>query len=149
MTDPKKLITTPCSEDWNAMTGDEQLRHCEKCDTDVLDLTGMTAVEIQTLKTKNGGKLCGMFRLGPAVVRPLAVGTGIASLALASCSQEEIQVVGGIGHVPSKPSDVSRHDAKPFSDAPEKPISVKPTIGKSPERPFLLGIICEPPKKRN
>jgi len=63
------------------MTGDEKSRFCDKCTTHVHDLTGMNHEEILALKVQNGGKLCGSFRLP----KPLILGAGIASLALASC----------------------------------------------------------------
>lgn len=35
-------IAEPCGEDWDAMTGDEQRRHCEHCAKNVTDLSQMT-----------------------------------------------------------------------------------------------------------
>jgi hypothetical protein len=81
---PKDLIPTPCHEDWNAMTGDHQRKFCGKCSTHVHDLTDYSEEEILALKVQNGGKLCGAFRL----VKPLTIGVGIASLALASCQKD-------------------------------------------------------------
>lgn len=76
------------------MSGDEQLRHCQKCDTYVHNLTGMTDAEIMELRKENGGKLCGSFRMGPSLAKPLALGSGIASLALVACTKSEPPLVG-------------------------------------------------------
>ena len=89
---PKDLIPTLCHEDWNAMTGGQQRKFCGKCSTHVHDLTDYSEEEILALKVQNGGKLCGVFRL----TKPLTIGAGIASLALASCQPEPIPRAGSI-----------------------------------------------------
>ena len=55
------------------------------------DLTDYSEDEILALKVQNGGKLCGSFRLA----KPLSIGAGIASLALAAC-QPEPELLGEI-----------------------------------------------------
>lgn len=42
-------IPTPCPMDWDRMSGDERVRHCEACGKDVHDLTAMSPDEIVTL----------------------------------------------------------------------------------------------------
>lgn len=40
------LITEPCSERWDAMDGDGKRRMCARCSKTVVDLSGMTEVEV-------------------------------------------------------------------------------------------------------
>ncbi|GAB5544634.1 MAG: hypothetical protein SangKO_043940 [Sandaracinaceae bacterium] len=42
-------VAEPCTEDWNAMTGEGFRRHCALCDRDVFDLGGMTADDAEQL----------------------------------------------------------------------------------------------------
>lgn len=145
---PSDFIPQPCRENWHAMTGDEKKRHCEKCNTHVHDLTGMDAEEILALREKNGGRLCGAFRIG----RPIALGSGIASLALASCSDKggglggEV-VAGGICPPPKEEPAGGKKSAKPAEDAPPKPVA--PPEKADAEVPRMMaGVIC-PPKNPN
>ncbi len=148
---PCDFIPKPCKEDWHAMSGDEQRRHCEKCDTHVHDLTGMSSEEILAMRRKNGGKLCGAFRLG----RPIALGSGIASLALASCSEQkgkEVVLPGIVCEPPPKEEPIDRkHTTKsPSKPKSEQRASAKPFENKKPNKlgpdvvPMLLGDICLP-----
>lgn len=97
---------------------------------------------------KNGGRLCGAFRIG----RPIALGSGIASLALASCSDKgeglggEV-VAGGICPPPKEESAGGRKSAKPAEDAPPKPVTPPEKAAAEVPR-MMLGVIC-PPKNPN
>ncbi|CAN5896913.1 hypothetical protein BH11MYX2_BH11MYX2_24120 [soil metagenome] len=51
-------VATPCSADWNQMTGDERARHCGECKKDVFNLSGMTRDEAQALMIEKNGQLC-------------------------------------------------------------------------------------------
>jgi len=129
---PFDYIPKPCKEDWHQMTGNEKRRHCEKCDTHVVDLTGMSEDEIFELREKNGGELCGVFRLSSSLAKPLAIGTGIASLALAACeTKREVVVPGVICPPPAKNEPVKKKHVAP----PSKKLPV----------PILRGEICAPP----
>ena len=144
---PRDYIPKPCKEDWNQMTGNEKRRHCEKCDTHVVDLTGLSTNEILSLREKNGGKLCGAFRLGQmssSMVKPLVLGSGIASLALASCSNPE-PVLAGVICAPPEKEVTPRSAAKPA----HKPKAPKLPEIVEPDSPILLGDICIPPAKPN
>ncbi len=138
MNEPRKFIKTPCHEDWNLMSGDEKVRHCKKCDTHVHDLTGMTEEEITALYRKKGGKLCGRFSLVPGLAKPLAVGTGIASLALAACQSQSVSDNGNTDSVDA--GNASRNEAQPFPKTPKEEIGE----GQSSEPPAVLGIVCLP-----
>jgi hypothetical protein len=38
-------IASPCAADWNAMTGDERVRHCGACKKDVFNLSALTLAD--------------------------------------------------------------------------------------------------------
>ncbi|MBX7195109.1 MAG: hypothetical protein K1X94_23850 [Sandaracinaceae bacterium] len=46
---PRLRIASPCGEDWNAMVGNERVRHCSRCEKDVFDLSAMTSHEVLSL----------------------------------------------------------------------------------------------------
>lgn len=159
---PKDLIPTPCHEDWNAMTGGQKRKFCGKCSTQVHDLTDFNEEEILALKVQNGGKLCGAFRL----TKPLTIGAGIASLALAACQPEPVDTVGIICPPAqnsetenTQPIEVLRGRVslstpnvnKPNSGEPNKidPPTSLPSIEKQiPHDGLMLGKIALPKEKQ-
>src|SRR5688500_12674831 len=42
-------VASPCSADWNAMTGDDRARHCGSCNKTVFNLSGMSRDEAEEL----------------------------------------------------------------------------------------------------
>jgi len=54
-------VASPCTADWNAMTGDERTRHCHKCDKQVFNLSDMTRAEAEALIVEKQGKLCARY----------------------------------------------------------------------------------------
>lgn len=54
-------VATPCHADWNAMTGDDQLRFCPSCAKNVYNLSAMTSDEAQALLQEKEGRLCIRF----------------------------------------------------------------------------------------
>lgn len=51
-------IATPCSADWDAMSGDERVRFCGECSLHVYNLSAMTRDEAEALLAKKEGRLC-------------------------------------------------------------------------------------------
>ncbi len=57
-------ITSPCHEDWQAMTPSESGRHCASCDKTVTDVTGMRGDEARAVltdvdrRTRAGEQVC-------------------------------------------------------------------------------------------
>ena len=54
-------VASPCQADWNAMTGNEQVRFCELCKLNVYNLSGMTREKAESLVREREGKLCVRF----------------------------------------------------------------------------------------
>lgn len=54
-------IASPCSQDWNAMIGDERKRYCGECKLNVYNLSGMNKTEAENLIMNAEGRLCVRF----------------------------------------------------------------------------------------
>jgi hypothetical protein len=54
-------IASPCSQDWNAMSGDTRKRFCSDCKLNVYNLSGMTKAEAENLLMNSEGRLCVRF----------------------------------------------------------------------------------------
>ena len=59
----KKIqINEPCHENWNNFTPTEQGAFCGKCQTNVIDFSTKSNIEIKTILLENSGqKMCGRF----------------------------------------------------------------------------------------
>jgi hypothetical protein len=52
-------IATPCSADWNAMSGDDRKRFCQMCKLNVYNIEEMSPKEVSELiSSANGGRVC-------------------------------------------------------------------------------------------
>lgn len=51
-------VASPCTADWNRMTGDNRTRHCGECQKNVYNLSGMTREEAEALIIERNGDLC-------------------------------------------------------------------------------------------
>lgn len=51
-------MASPCSADWNAMTGDERKRFCSECRLHVYNLSGMTKYDAENLLRLSEGRVC-------------------------------------------------------------------------------------------
>lgn len=58
-------VASPCPEDWDGMTGDSRTRHCDRCDRNVFNLSGMTREEAEALILSAEGRLCVRFYQRP------------------------------------------------------------------------------------
>jgi hypothetical protein len=54
-------VAAPRTADWNAMVGDDRVRHCGACDRDVYNLSGMTRGEAEALLASRIGPMCVRF----------------------------------------------------------------------------------------
>lgn len=58
---PHIRIASPCTADWNTMTGDERVRHCGSCKKDVYNLSSMRRDEAEALIREKNGDLCARY----------------------------------------------------------------------------------------
>lgn len=54
-------IASPCTADWNQMTGDDRARACGTCNKTVYNLSEMTRDEAEALITAREGQLCARY----------------------------------------------------------------------------------------
>jgi hypothetical protein len=54
-------VASPCSQDWNAMIGDNRKRYCGDCKLNVYNLSGMSKAEAENLISTAEGRLCVRF----------------------------------------------------------------------------------------
>lgn len=54
-------VASPCAESWEAMSGDARVRHCQRCNQNVYNLSEMTRDEAQALLVEKEGKLCARY----------------------------------------------------------------------------------------
>ena len=58
-------IASPCSASWEAMEGDDRVRHCKQCHLDVYDLSNMRRDEAERFVAANEGEACVRFLQRP------------------------------------------------------------------------------------
>jgi hypothetical protein len=54
-------VASPCSQDWDAMLGDDRKRYCGECKLNVYNLSGMSRTEAERLILSAEGRLCVRF----------------------------------------------------------------------------------------
>jgi len=54
-------IATPCEGNWDEMVGDHRVRHCELCNRNVFNLSGMSRQAAEAMLTNTEGKVCVRF----------------------------------------------------------------------------------------
>lgn len=64
-------IKSPCSESWDAMTGNEKVRFCSHCSKNVNDLSQMTRKKAMRLVRDSGGNLCVRYVKNPVNNQPI------------------------------------------------------------------------------
>ncbi|HEX7842714.1 MAG TPA: hypothetical protein VF469_34815 [Kofleriaceae bacterium] len=70
-------VASPCTADWNRMTGDDRVRRCGECQKDVYNLSGMTRDEAEALLIERNGDVCVRYfqrRDDPILLADCAVG---------------------------------------------------------------------------
>ncbi len=58
------LVGEPCHEDWNQMTGNDQVRFCSHCAQSVNNISEMTRREAMRLIRKSDGRVCVRYESG-------------------------------------------------------------------------------------
>src|SRR5262249_32841839 len=58
-------IVSPCSTDWDQMSGDEKRRFCVECDKFVYDFLQMTRQQIEAIVSIHQGRMCARIKRRP------------------------------------------------------------------------------------
>jgi len=70
-------IASPCSADWDEMSGDDKVRFCNQCKINVYNLSSLTIVQAEELIVKSEGRFCAkLYRRmdGTIITRDCPVG---------------------------------------------------------------------------
>ena len=51
-------IASPCTVDWETMSGNDRVRHCDQCELNVYDLSSMHRADAERLLRDSEGRLC-------------------------------------------------------------------------------------------
>jgi len=52
-------VASPCTASWHAMTGNDRVRHCDRCNLDVYNFSEMTEKEVKRLLSQDSDRICG------------------------------------------------------------------------------------------
>lgn len=100
-------VQTPCSEDWDKMRGNDKMRFCGHCVTEVNNISEMTRKQAMRLVRASGGRICVRYVKNPVTGKPvfagklyqitrragLAAGVLGASLSLSTMTYAQQQVI--------------------------------------------------------
>ncbi len=89
-----------CDEDWGAMEGEAGRRRCDRCATEVHDLSALTPAEAEGLLAADDGRLCVRYRVdaaGEVLHRPPAGRPTDRLLALAAVFALPVLGLGMLG----------------------------------------------------
>jgi predicted small lipoprotein YifL len=143
-------VAAPCTESWDAMTGDDRSRFCGSCRLHVYDLSSMTrdaAEEFVRTRKQGGGSVCvrlvrradgtvvtddcgpvrGALRRRALRVRAAAVGALAFLFSMAACGREPPAAA---------PAAVKPRESKPaVAPARSDPIPAAPSAQPAPAPP--------------
>lgn len=104
-------IGTPCHEDWDRMTPNQEGRFCQVCEKTVVDLTQMTQPQMLSIFQEKNGDMCGRMKIEvPRTARPAQRGVTqmlqgrlrkfaialLAALGFFSISADKVFAQGGV-----------------------------------------------------
>ena len=58
-------VTSPCSQDWTTMIGNDQVRFCEHCSLNVHNISAMTRARALRFAAKSTGRICVRYYHNP------------------------------------------------------------------------------------
>lgn len=166
-------VASPCSQDWNAMLGDERKRFCGSCNLNVYNLSGMTKDEAEKLILNSEGRLCVRFFKradGTVLTKDCPVGLvafkkRISRFAAATASlafgilgglgmnsffnnKENTAIMGDIAPI-SKPIQISKPTPKPIQNDEIEIMGGITELVKETQKDVVIGQISFPKKGKN
>src|SRR3954453_5494261 len=74
-------IAAPCPASWDAMAGDERVRHCTLCTLNVYNFAKMTRAEVRELLVRTEGRVCArLYRRADGTVLTRDCPTGLRAV---------------------------------------------------------------------
>jgi hypothetical protein len=164
-------VASPCSQDWDAMMGNDRKRFCGECKLNVYNLSGMTRTEAENLLHNSEGRLCVRFYKradGTVLTQDCPVGwqalkkrvsrtaaafvslifgllTGLGLMSLATSKPKEQRLMGAIAYNPTpKPKKETLEHVTMGDVAYTGNITVPtPTPKATPKRQATVGMVSE------
>jgi hypothetical protein len=134
-------IPRPCTVTWQEMTGDERLRHCERCNRDVPNLSAMTEIEANAWLAGRRGRVCAridrgkdgriLFQATASSKRALHVVSGAAMFLAAACTEPAQDTVAVPPPATAEPAPAAT--AAPAAAATSMDLAPTPAINPSPK----------------
>jgi hypothetical protein len=161
-------VASPCSQDWEAMAGDNRRRYCGECRLNVYNLSGMSRDEAENLIQNAEGRLCVRFYQradGSVLTENCPVGwalvkqrtktyvTALASLVLSffgalglvsSVKLKDQQLMGTIAVATPKRTPTPKTTPTPD----ERPLMGEIAVPIKENKPALMGKIAPPKYNR-
>ena len=141
-------VASPCSADWDEMSGDARVRFCGKCEKNVYNLSQMTRDEAESLVREKEGRLCVRFYMradGTMLTQDCPIGVEKKRLrqrvwrAFSSVAASAAILAGLAGG--RARADLCVKDGKPAPTQPKPPL-----LGHvNPKPPEMMGKIAMPP----
>ncbi len=146
-------IASPCTADWNSMTGDERKRLCGQCNLHVYNVSAMSADDAAAMIESAEGRMC--IRLykradGTVITQDCPVGLKLirqsASRAITRvAAAAALLLAGGLAVATGQRPDrfAKLRDLKPYSSIREwlSPTPPIPAMGS----PMIGKMVCPPP----
>lgn len=148
-------IKSPCSMNWERMTGDDRVRHCRACRLNVFNLSGMTRDEAEALVVRSEGRLCVRYHRRPdGTILTKDCGAVVATRKRRRLAASVLFLLGVLATAIA----ASRHDAEDWTDYDRmmrreqyiRPLRALPAIGYAvnkllPEPQIMMGeMVCPP-----
>lgn len=159
-------VASPCSQDWNAMIGNDRTRYCGECKLNVYNLSGMSKTEAENLISNAEGRLCVRFYKradGSVLTQDCPVGwakvkarakvyaTALASLIFsffgalglvgAFSKSREITTMGAVAVASPTPKHTPKQTPEPLMG---EVMTGTPTPTRTPNREETVGKIALP-----
>ena len=170
-------VASPCSQDWDAMMGNERKRFCGECKLNVYNLSGMTKTEAENLLHNSEGRLCVRFYKradGTVLTQDCPVGwqalkkrisrttaafvslifgllTGLGLMSLATGKPKEQRLMGVVAYNPTPKPKVKTTEHVTMGDVMMGNMTVPtPTPKATPKKEQIVGkISVDFPRERN
>ena len=136
-------VRSPCLAAWDAMTGDDRVRHCTRCRQNVYNLSGMTRREAESLLQEHGVSVCvRYYRRADGTVVTGDCSSKVSSLLLhgIASAMTFIIVLLGLLFAFSSQGPTHGHGVRAGFPAPLR--EVLEWLDPSP--PIIMGKLCPP-----
>lgn len=123
-------VASPCHERWDEMTGDEQARHCARCDKNVYNLSAMTREAAEALLRQREGRVCvRYYRRSDGTILTADCPVGVR--------RKRVQLVAAAGAMTALAAGVAATFAR-MGEAPPPPAPRAHTVTTEPRLPEAL-----------